>query len=285
MIEKILTWASRHPSVAAVVRTGSRARDSEVDALSDHDLALFVDDPGPLADDTGWFHAFGSVLVWIPETVDHLGRAVDTRLVLYEDGTKVDFTLSTADILRELSEGPPLPPWLDAGYEVLHDRDGIAGRLPPARGRGHVPDPPDARRFEARVREFWWETTYVARNLARREPLAARYSLDVVIRHELLREMLEWYAQGQRPWTTPVGAVGRGLPGRLSPEDRTALEGSLEDGPPDRTGRALRRTLELYARVARSVARRLGYSYPAALEAGVRTYLETLLQRGSDTAD
>lgn len=278
VIQRVLRWAAAQSSTAAVVRTGSRAGRGPVDALSDHDLILFLDDPRLLEEEDGWFHEPGPVLVWIPETVEHLGRTVQTRLVLYEDRTRVDFTLSATEILDRLVGAPSLPPWLDAGYEVLYDRDGRAAELPPPSGRAHVPTPPDLRRFEARVREFWWETTYVARNLAREAPLAARYSLDVVIRHDLLREMLEWYVQGEGEWATPPGAVGRGLPGRLEAEDRRELLAALADGGLPETRLALERTTALYGRLARTVARRLGFPYPERLERGVAAYLEEVLQ-------
>lgn len=277
LIQRVLRWATALPSMAAVLRTGSRGRGGAIDALSDHDLILVLDDPSLLEADTGWFLAPGPVLVWVPETVEHLGRKVQTRLVLYEDGTKVDFTLSATEILDRLTGAPSLPPWLDAGYEVLHDRDGRAAKLAPPTGRGYVPTPPDAARFEARVREFWFETTYVARNLARHELLSARYSLDVVIRHGLLREMLEWYVQGEEAWTTPVGAVGRGLPDRLEEGDRREVLESLRDDGLEAAPDVLRRTTNLYSRLARVVAQRLDVSYPQKMEDGVRAYLEGVL--------
>ncbi len=51
------------------------------------------------------------------------------------------------------------------------------------------------------IEEFWWETHYVAKGLWRDDLLGARYSVDNVMKLQLLRRMLEWRIELDRDWS------------------------------------------------------------------------------------
>ena len=285
MLERIVAWAESRPSVRAALLTGSRgSARGRTDALSDYDVALFLSDERELARDDGWLEAFGPILVRFDDEVMQRGRSVATRLVLYRDGRRIDFTLSSVDVLQGLREAGTLPGWLDAGYRVLVDKDGLMEGLPSPAGKAYVPERPIEAAFQAVVNEFWWETTYVAKNLARGELLPAKYSADCVIRARCLVPMLEWYVQVDRGWAQPVGVAGRGMAALLSDADWADLAATLAGADLEENWAALFATTRLFGRVGRRVASDLGYAYPEALEAGVSDYLEAVRTTGGATS-
>src|SRR5262249_15990809 len=142
----------------------------------------------------------------------------------YEDGTKVDHIIWPAALLRQVVERETLPDLLDWGYRVLLDKDGLATRLPTPTYTAHIPARPTNREFQALIDAFCWETTYVAKHLWRDDLMCAKYNLDVVMKHELLRRMLEWRVEVDRGWSWKPGPVGRGLKQHLAHELWAELE-------------------------------------------------------------
>lgn len=281
MKDTIRAWAAVQDDVRTAILTGSRAcvAGPEPDDLSDYDLILFLDEPSARVTSDAWLSDFGDVLVWIPERLRHLDHEVPTRLVQYVAGHRIDFTLSTVEILRVLSILAELPPWLDAGYEVLVDKDGVSGTMVPPNGRGYAGRTPEADVLVAEVREFWWEALVVGKQLARGEFVAAAYSLEAVMRHGLLRGMVERLAAARSGWTQSFGPVGRGL------EDRE-LVGLLQGGGVQEASaaadpwQAVEALLDAYSAVAHEVLDQLGAEYPAAVEEGARARLSMLRLRG-----
>ncbi|MFW6206885.1 MAG: aminoglycoside 6-adenylyltransferase [Gemmatimonadota bacterium] len=280
VLERVVAWARREDAVRTMLLGGSRAACPErVDALSDYDVVLFLRDPGTLAADAGWTERFGKVLVELPERFDLPWQEIETRLVQYRDGTKVDFSLSSTEDLERIVREGALPDWLDAGYEILVDKDGVASELPPPSGEAHVPDRPGPEEFEALAQELWWETLYVAKHLVRGELLAARYSLESVIRYELLVPALEWLVQVDRGWSQPVAPHGRGPESLLPAEIRDGLEATMPGPGRSAHWHALRVATRVFRTVMQSVAADLEASYPADLDRDISERLEELRRR------
>src|SRR5690606_855702 len=144
-------------------------------------------------------------LIVLRETAYHRDEPVPTRLVQYRSGHRSDFTLSRVDLLRRICTPGNLPARPAAGRRVQVERAGDAARLPPPSTSAYVPRTPTGGEYRERVDEFWWETYYVAKYLARNELLPARYSLEVVLRYGCLVPMVEWYVQIGRGWEQSVG--------------------------------------------------------------------------------
>ena len=104
------------------------------------------------------------------------------RLVLYEDGTKIDYIIWSLALLQRVMDTPRLPDVLDHGYQVLVDKDHLAHGLKPPTYTAYIPKKPTEKEYSALVEEFWWETSYVAKNLWRDELVHAKYNLDFVMK-------------------------------------------------------------------------------------------------------
>ncbi|HEX5545943.1 MAG TPA: aminoglycoside 6-adenylyltransferase, partial [Ktedonobacterales bacterium] len=163
---------------------------------------------------------------------------------------------------------------LDWGYRVLLDKDGLATHLPAPTRTAHIPPKPTEQQYLALVEEFWWESTYVAKNLWRDDLVFARYNLDVVMRNELLLPLLEWRIELDRDWSWKPGVVGRGLKRALPPDLWAAFERTYAGPGIAENWEALFAMTALFRRVAIEVGQALGYTYPQDLDDGVTAYLE-----------
>jgi aminoglycoside 6-adenylyltransferase len=274
VLQRAVDWANDDEGVRALILESSRAvPDTALDEFSDYDLLVVVSDIDAFATDDGWLAWWRTPLVRFSQdrrTAD--GRRWLTRLVVYDDGTKVDHQIWPVDMFRSATAGETLPAILDVGYRVLVDKDAIAADLPPPTFRAHIPTPPTEAEFLALVEEFWWESTYVAKNLARGELFPWKYSFEAVMKFDLLRRMLEWRIEIDHGWSVRPGAVGRHLRERLDADTWREVEPTFTGADVDANWDALFRTGDLFRRVAKEVAAALGYAYPQHMDDGVVAY-------------
>jgi aminoglycoside 6-adenylyltransferase len=277
VLDRLARWAESQPLVRALVLESSRATGigtSALDAFSDYDVLLVVADLDAFEREDGWIRAFGRPLVRFNDTAEVQGVRTLARLVLYEDGTKIDYMVWPDALVRQVVERQELPELLDWGYRVLLDKDSLAAKLPAPTGSAHIPKRPSEAEYRALVEEFWWETTYVAKNLWRDDLMFARYNLDVVLKHELLVRMLEWRVEIERGWQWKPGPVGRGLKRALPAELWSMVEATFAGPGIEENWEALFALAALFRHVAQEMGAALGYDYPQDMDQGVTAYLE-----------
>jgi len=277
IIDRLVQWANSQPLVRALLLESSRASDrAPVDILSDYDVIFVVSEMRPFSHDETWLHDFGKVLVLFRDQGQMYGLRRYNRLVLYEDGTKIDYIVWPVALLQRVLDKPRLPDVLDVGYRVLVDKDHLAYGLKPPTYTAHIPERPTAKQFQSLVEEFWWETIYVAKNLWRDELIHVKYNLDFVMKYQLLRKLLEWRIEIDHNWSWKPGATGRGLK-KLLPSDTWSEFASTYVGEDlNENWDALFKTTGLFRRVAIEVGNALGYSYPYDLDDRVTRYLQDI---------
>jgi aminoglycoside 6-adenylyltransferase len=277
VIDRLQAWAEQHPLIRAMILESTRANPrAALDILSDYDLLLVVSDIDPFVNDAQWLSDFGVPLVRFGDQGPELGMETCARLVLYADGTKIDYIIWPAAMLERVLEQPKLPDKLDVGYKVLVDKDGMARRLLPPTYTAHIPLKPTEQEFQALVEEFWWETIYVAKNLWRDELIQARYSFDMVMKLELLVKLLEWRIEIDHHWALKPGILGKGLKKLLDRETWAELASTYTGPDLEENWQALFTTTSLFRRIAGEVAHALGYTYPDDLDRGVTDYLQAV---------
>lgn len=276
-LERLVACAEERPTVRAVIVTSSRARpDGPVDALSDYDVILAVTDPERFATDDAWQHDLGPPMVRWGDESELFGLPTHFRGVVYEDGTKMDYTIWPREILRRIPEHDTFLDELDAGYRVLLDKDGATSDWPAPTYRAYVPGRPTEAEYLALVEEYWWDTTYVAKSLWRDELMFAKYILEHDIATEALRRMLEWRIELDHDWSLPTGVLGRGFK-RLLPADIWAeLEATYVGPGIEENWAALARATGLFRRVAKEVGDALGFAYPRDVDDRVTAYLDAV---------
>jgi len=287
VVQQLVRLGESYDSVRAMVLTSSRADpDAPRDILSDYDVILYTVDLAPFLERDDWFESLGPVLVTIRPGFQEMGRWLATRLVLYEDGTKIDFGLRRMDDLQGLcSTGSPPD---DHGYTVLLDKDGLTASLGRPTHKAYIPNVPMESEYASVVNDFWWDSTYVSRYLWREDLMAVKIMLDHVLKQDELRTMLEWSVEIERGWVWKPGAYGRGLTKVLDPDTSRELVATYVGGDTEELWESLFRTAALFRRVAIRVADSLGYGYPHGLDDRVMIYhrtLRTLDQRAAAEGD
>lgn len=278
ILAHLIQWANQQETIRAMLMTSTRAiPGATVDQLSDYDIILVTTDVHPFHADRRWLQAFGEVLVayWDPLLqAPEDGSATFGNIVYFQNGWHIDFTLWSVTLLQHIAAAPTLPDELDAGYQILLDKDQLTAGLQPPTYRSYHPTPPSAETFRRMVEEFFSDAPYVAKCLWRDELLPAKWCLDYDMKHVYLRPMLEWRMALDHGWAVKIGVLGRGLKKRLPTDLWTHLEATYADADIEANWNALLQTMALFRRVAMDVAAQLGYTYPLALDEGVTAYIE-----------
>ncbi len=282
IIPALIQWAMARNLVRAMVLTSTRAApNAPVDALSDYDVILIVQDIQPFVTERTWLNDFGEVLVvyWDPIHPNPVfGLEQCGNVTQYADGLKIDFTLWPVALFQRIVAAPMLPDGLDAGYRVLLDKDHLTATLRPPTFTAYVPKPPTDTAYQTLINDFLSSAPYVAKCLWRDEIMPAKWVLDFDMKHPFLRQLLEWRMAMDHSWSVPAGNLGKGLKKRLPPDIWTALEQTYVGASIADNWEALAHTLALFRQVAVEVGEHLGYTYPHDLHQRVSAYVEQIKQ-------
>jgi aminoglycoside 6-adenylyltransferase len=192
-LDQVAGWARAHDDVQAVLLVGSQARiDTPADALSDVDLALFVDDPERYLRYSGWLGSFGEPLLTFPEPTAVGG--FEERRVLFRDGLEVDFSILPAAVAK--APPPEAQAVLARGFFILYDGIG----LPALETAAITPRPlPSQERLDQLSNDFWYHVLWGAKKLRRGELLLAKQECDCYLTERIV-ELVRWRAQDEDTW-------------------------------------------------------------------------------------
>jgi aminoglycoside 6-adenylyltransferase len=277
VIKQITDWAERKPDIRAVLLTSSRTRpDANLDEFSDYDIILVAEDIKPYLEDEGWLGDFGRVLVVYREHMQpESGFDRFIRVTQYEDGLKIDFTLWPVGLLRRATVEPKPPGYLDDGYKVILDKDGLTSGMAAPTYQVFVPAVPTAAEYHTCVEHFFVNAPYVAKYI-RRGDLFPLNSVLYIMRDERLRLMLEWRVEIDHNWSLKTGFYGKGLVKYLTPEIIRELEETCTRSGAEVNWDVLFRLIKLFRKVAQDVGQRLGYVYPEDLDERVVKYVQKI---------
>lgn len=277
VIHTIIQWAEARSPIRAVLLTSTRAIPSaNVDALSDYDVILIVQDIFPFVTDRSWLNDFGEVLVAYWDEVLHdpvFGVERCANVIQYADGLKIDFTLWPISLFQKIVAAAALPPELDAGYQVLLDKDQLTNKMRRPTGLAFIPTPPTLETYQLLINDFLSSAPYVAKCLWRDELLPAKWCLDYDMKHTYLQRFLEWRVEMDHNWSVPVGFLGKGLKKHLPPETWAALEQTYAGASIEDNWKALAQTMDLFRKVAEEVGMNLGYAYPQDFHQHILAYI------------
>jgi aminoglycoside 6-adenylyltransferase len=282
VIDRLLRWASAQQPVRIMLLTSSRVDPAaRLDRLSDYDIDLFVADPERFAEQEDWVHGFGTPLLRVRDTTETLGLPIRNDMVLYDDGTKIDYSLWPLAIVERIQARGALPDEWDHGIRVLLDKDGLTRDWPPPTHRAFIPDQPTAAAFQSLVEEYWFVATYVAKNLWRGEFLPARVIYEYELNYLILRRFLEWRIGIDHGWSIPAGFFGKGLQRHLDPALWAAFQATYSGPDPQEMRAALFRSIDLFRHLATGIAADLGYVYPQDIDERMTDYLRQIENLGN----
>ncbi|MGK5442258.1 aminoglycoside 6-adenylyltransferase [Micromonospora sp. URMC 105] len=271
LLAAVATWARQRPDIRAALVVGSHARaDVPADQWSDIDIVLVVDDPAAYAADGNWLATFGRPLLTFTERTA-VGGFVERR-VLFDTGQDVDFVLLPSSAAERIGTDPEAAAVWGRGFRVLVDKIDLAEKLPgvaPVR-----PAPPDAAAFGHVTHDFWYHALWTARKLRRGEVWTAKECCDGYLKTLLVR-LLAWHAQASRP-QVDTWHGGRFLERWADRQALHDLRSAYAGYDADEVARALWATVDLFERLERECAERLGLELTVAHDA-IRKHLHAVL--------
>jgi aminoglycoside 6-adenylyltransferase len=263
-LDEVAGWAKAQADVRAVLLVGSQARmDTPADALSDVDLALFVDDPERYLREADWVRSFGEPLLTLLEPTAVGG--FEERRVLFHDGLEVDFSILPEPVATV--PPPEAQAVLARGFSVLYDGIGLPtfepAAIPPA-------PPPTQEQLDQLSNDFWYHLLWGAKKLRRGELLLAKQVCDCYLTERIV-ELVRWRARGEDTWHRY-----RFFERWAGEQTAQALGPTFAQYDAADISRALRAKGELFAELERDVAQRFGLVEPVD-PAEVLRRLDTLL--------
>lgn len=273
MISRLIQMGETYPQIRAIILTSSRARPgADCDLFSDYDPILYTTDQAFFLDNDSWYESLGPVLAVFRDSFSDREEPRYMRMIFYEDGTKIDFTIATTRELERESASMVLPEYLDVGYSVLLDKDGRTSSLAPPTHRAHIPSIPTEAFFAERMNNFWTDSMYVAKYLWREDLMAVKFMLEGDLIQNDIRQLLEWGIEIERGWNWKPGHYGRGIRNALASEVYAELAALYAGGDFEELWESFFRTTAMFRKTARKVAESLGYIYPEDLDRKVSAY-------------
>lgn len=241
-----------------MVLTSSRtAKDPNVDIFSDYDIEFYVKDMRQFLTDD-WLSFFGDILIrWPLEPIIENNNNV-TRLVLFNNEVRIDFQI-TDNVKIDGAR-------YDNGFKVLLDKDGIAKDIKLATYSQFVVKKPTEKEFIELINDFFWDGTYVAKNLWRDELYYAKYMMDSVIRFEYLQKVIEWYIGVDHDWSVNTNKYGRFFKRYLDEALWKELESTFSGASIEENWNAFFNMVTLFSKLAKEIAAKLNYNYPLDIE-------------------
>jgi aminoglycoside 6-adenylyltransferase len=283
LIDKIVALAQSDEGIRAVVLEGSITTEFQVDELSDYDVNIYSRSYEKYLTDDYWMNRIGEVLLYQKEQFQFYENTIPTRLVIFKDRERVDFSFWYASLLSDMVRGEKEYESYKNGYQILVDKDRLAEKLKQPDGTGFRISPPDRDKFLQTIYDFWFEAYCVARYLSRGNLWFAKRIEDSYIKDHLYRMAL-WQHQAENDWKPDplLHLEGKRFEKWASPEliEEVGRCFSLYDLK--NTWISLYAMVKLFGKLARQVSTQQHIKFPERVEGDVLDYLSYLKSRGSE---
>ena len=273
MLEKLVDWGKKEDAVRVLILLGSRACRQSVDAFSDYDLSVFCDVDESYTESDSWLAQFGNVLVCVKEKIVCKGTTFPSRLVIFEDGVKVDFSFLSLDVLDQIAKSSSLPDDYNLGYKILLDKDDRAARMLPPKFEIKAIKPSE-QEFHEVIKEFWFEVYHVGVYLKRGDLWSVKFRSWAV--NSFLLRMIEWHTQAENDWCCSTPPIGKRMSSWLSKDLWEDLHGVFAHFNVEDSWKALFNTMELFRRITAESARALRFSSMEDLSEKMMSFITTL---------
>ena len=270
-LQKILSWAENDDSIRMLMQTGSHTRiDNTVDELSDFDIEVFARNMGKFSESDSWMKKIAEVWVSLPLT-NTVGDP--TRLVIFRDGVKVDFTFNQLKEVERIKKDG-YDDYLNKGFKILLDKDSLAKDLPPPSYKIQLAKKPTQQEFTALVDEFFFEAYHIPK-YAKRGSLWTVKMRDWGLK-ELLLKMIEWYEKSLHGFDYDTWYTGHKIEKWAEKDLYEELKNIFAHFDKEDSLKALDATIVLFRGIAKKAAKNLGYTYPEAVDENLSGYIKNI---------
>lgn len=276
-LRSIIEWSEKNEDVRALLLTSSLVNPlAPVDEFSDLDIEFIFENNTNYISDKSWTLNFGSPIAMIEEDESCFDGIHAMKMVLYEDGVKVDFKLySKPNFIGEAKQEKLSKDW-DIGYKILVDKDGITKQMLKPTHQVSIIKKPTEKEFQHIINDFWWDTVYVAKCLVRDEIFYAKFMSETNIRTEYLIPLIEWYIASNHNWNITTNKYGRLFKRYLTQEMWGKIERTFSGSRIEENWTALLSMADLVSEMGIELSEKLDYKYPQKLESDIRKYLDEL---------
>ena len=280
LIDKIIALAHVDDDIRAIILEGSFAARFQVDELSDYDVNIYALNYEKYLRDDRWMSQIGQVLLYQKEQFQFYAAVVPTRLVLFRDRERVDFSFWHLTLLSEIVRGDKEYESYKNGYQILVDKDHLAAQLRPPNGTGFSIARPSRERFLQTLYDFWFEAYCVARYLSRRDLWYAKRIENSYIKDHLFRMAL-WHHQATNAWKPDplLHTEGKRFEKWASSELIAAISRCFSPYDVDGTWNSLFAMVGVFNQLARQASNQLEIEYPDRVERDISEYLQYLKGR------
>jgi aminoglycoside 6-adenylyltransferase len=258
MLAQILDWANREESIRIMLMVGSRAIAGRSDDLSDFDISIFGSYDGFIENDD-WLKRIQPHSICIHCEFPWDSIQIPTRLVIFENGIKVDFAFHPLSLMKRMITTQQLFPDYHAGYRVILDKENITHQLPSATLQAFIIQLPAHKEFVTAINEFWFEAYHVAKYLYRKDLWVAKHREGSM--KEWLLKMLEWNAAACSQLALSSNPHGKNLRKWIQDKYYGRLENCFSGWEESSGRKALFDMIELFKEVAGETALHLQYAY------------------------
>ncbi|WP_257657842.1 AadS family aminoglycoside 6-adenylyltransferase [Parapedobacter lycopersici] len=282
-LHRITAWAEENHDIRVVLLTSSLVNPmAPVDDFSDLDIEFVFENNAHYVTDAEWVKTFGRPIAMVEEDDSYFDHKHAMKMVLYDDQVKVDFKLYSKAKFLEEAKQDVLPEDWDIGYRVLVDKDQLTHQLKKPTYQVSIITRPTEQQFRQVLNDFWWDTTYVAKCLARDELFFAKFMSENNIRTGYLLPLIEWKIASEHNWSITTNKYGRLFKKYLSPALWRKIEHTFAGSSVEDNWDALFAMAGLVNELGVELAGKLGYPYPYQLEKDIRQYLSAIKQKNID---
>ena len=272
MLEKILQWAKENDSVKLIIQTGSFARkDNSADDLSDLDLEIFVNNVERYSSSNNWIKEIQNYWVILP-LVNTVGDP--TRLVIFDDGIKVDFTLNKVEDFHKIIEKQSDDNYFNKGYKVIIDKDNLTENFKPPTFKSQFTPKPTQEEFTALIEEFWFEAYHIPKYLKRNSLWIVKFRNWTM--KQLLLRIIEWYEKSIHGWDYDTWDNGVRMEKWAEKDLYEEFNNIFAHFDKEDSMKALEAMLSLFRKVGKETATNLNLSYPKEVDKNITSYINSL---------
>lgn len=276
ILNKIVNWAEKESEIRTIILEGSQASNSPTDELSDYDLNVFVVNPDKYTSDNNWINNFDKVLVYQKEKFFYKNIEIPTRLVLYKNNPRVDFSFWPINVLNEIIENRILPESCRNGYKVLLDKDKITDNIILPDYDGFIITQPTEDELLTTMYNFWFEAYSVAKYLKRDRLWFAKILENGPIKGFMLQIIL-WNESSKYDWkNNKIHLQGKNLETQVDIDIKESFKKCFSKYDKNDTWNSLFGMIELFRRLAYELTMKMNVKYPNDSISEIEKYIRQL---------
>jgi aminoglycoside 6-adenylyltransferase len=270
-LKKLIDYANSNDNIRGLILQGSFINEKAfIDDFSDLDPLFYVEDLSEFIDNDEWKNHFGKPISFFHdqgEIKDSLNWY--TRLTIFDDGFKMDFGFASVEAAKYANDMPL--------YKIYVDKDNIIPIPDTLDDSKFFVKKPSEKEFVNILNEFFFDTSYVVKSLARNEMFFEKYMEHIL--QDKIYMLLQWYIGCKNNFQVNTGTRGRYFRKYLNDEEWELLLETYSNGNINECSKSLFSAFKLVNYLGNYIADYLGYEYPLEHEQNMYDYCVDKINR------